>query len=311
MQLNAQDTLTVSGNVYDYDNSFVHMNFFAVNKRTGKGEFGNYKGLFTMKVLRKDTIIISAKDYHTLKLVVRDSCSKSCKLRIALHRKEVQLITVDIFPTRNHDDITKDLKKLKDPKDIEKVTADPINSPITALYQAFSKIERSKYKVAVMEAEDRKKDVLKELLSKYVKAEIIDLDEEKFDDFLSVADFQVNYLRTLSDYHLIKYVQYRYESYKMFNDFYNVIKRLYKNQYEFVLLEARGEKQTVVKSVLAQYVDKAIWEMCDRQPEFLFDFLNYAQFNTTELVEMSDYGIIATVNRKYDKFITQYGYKRR
>jgi hypothetical protein len=303
--------MTVQGYVYDVDNPYVRINYIAVVKRTNKGLFGNHKGQFKLNVQKRDTIIVSSKDFYPAKIVVRDSCQTSCKMKIGLRRKEYELVAVEILPIREHTQITKDIKELKEPDEIELVTAEGLSSPITALYQAFSKLERSKHEVAVLEAEDRKREVLKELLAKYVKADIIQLEEEQFDEFLSVANFRIDYLRNLSDYHLIKYVQYKYESFLIFSEFYNVVKRLYRNQYEFMLLEAQGEKMTIVQWIFNEYVDKNIYRFMEFDPDFLFEFLNYSQFNIPDLITMSDYGVIATMKRKYDKYLSLKGIEKR
>jgi hypothetical protein len=295
--------------VMDADNPYVRINYFVVNKRTGKGSFGNHKGQFKISVLKKDSLVFSSHDYYPVKVVVRDSCrvGARCQLQISMRKREIELRPVDILPIREHDQITKDIKNLIEPKKIERVTADAINSPITALYQMFSKIEREKHEVRVLEAEDKKRDVLKELLAKYVKAEIIDLEEEQFDDFLSTAEFDVEYLRTLSDYQLIKYVQYRYESYVSFMEVYNVLRRLEHNEYELMLLEAQGQRQAVITNIFKQFVDKDIWTARAQNPELIFEFINYANLNISELIELNDYALIVTIKRKYDQFRGVYG----
>ncbi|HYG49830.1 MAG TPA: hypothetical protein VD905_02955, partial [Flavobacteriales bacterium] len=186
--------------------------------------------------------------------------------------------------------------------------ADPINSPVTALYQLFSKIEREKHEARVLEAQDRKREVLKELLAKYVQAEIIDLDEDQFDDFINTSEFDTDYLQNLSEYELIKYIQYRYFSYVKFIDFYYVFRRLDHNEYELALLEATGEKQTVVFNLFRQFIDKDAWSVKSRDPEFIFAFINFAQFDTRELVDLNDYALIVKVKNKYDQFMGMYGF---
>lgn len=306
------DTIRISGKVIDYDNPYVRLSYFVVNKRTAKGVFGDHKGQFSMQVLRKDTLIVSARDYATIKIVVRDSVRSANRhqFKIVMKHKEIELIAVDIFPIREHSVIAKEIKDLVEPSKIEKVTADGFNSPITALYQAFSKYERDKHAARVLEAEDRKADVLKELLAKYVDADIIELESEKFDEFLAVAQFDTDYLGSLSEYDLISYVQYKYYSYLRFMEFYNVVKRLYRNEYEFMLLEARNEKMSILMDIFKQFVDRDIWHKKALNPDLIFQYLDYASFSTAELIEMSDYGIIATLKRKYDQFTGVYGGRR-
>lgn len=307
------DTIHLSGRVFDADNSFVRINFFVVNKRTGKGLFGDHKGQFKLDVSRKDTIVVSSKDYYSSKIVVRDSCrgSRSCDMIIFLRRKEIELRPVEIVPVREHTQIVKDIKDLEEPKNIERVTADAISSPISALYQAFSKLEKEKHKARLLEAEDRKREVLTELLTKYLKSDAIDLAPDQFEDFLNVAQFDVEYLASLSDYHLITYVQYKVESYHRFNEFYNVFRRLQHNDYMLMLREAKGEKMGITTDLFKQFIDKGIYEVVNQDPDFMFEFINYSNLNIAELIQMSDYGLIATVMRKYGQFRSIYGILRK
>jgi hypothetical protein len=304
------DTIHLTGRVFDTDNPYVRINYFVVNKRLGKGVFGDHKGQFVLDVLKRDSLVVSSKDYYPVKVVVRDSCrgSLTCELVIGLRKKEIELRAVDIIPVREHSEIVKNLKELQEPSKIEKVTADALTSPITAIYQAFSKLERQKHQVAVLEAEDRKREVLKELLTKYLRGGAIDLDPDNFDDFLDVAQFDVDYLSTLSDYHLITYVQYKVESYNNFKEFYEVFRRLNHNQYDLMLREAKGEKMGVTLDLFRTYIDRDVYSMVGMERDFVFEFINYSRFNIADLIQMSDYGMIATVSRKYEQFKGLFGF---
>ncbi|MFI5204629.1 MAG: hypothetical protein ACHQF2_09055 [Flavobacteriales bacterium] len=211
------DTLRIAGNIHDADNPFVYVNYFVVNQRSNKGVFGNSRGNFAMICKYSDTIIVSSEGYYTIKITLRDSVQKGqtqAKLRIGLRKKEIVLQPVVIIPDRDLSEIKADLDNVKDPSEIELVTVNPIESPITALYQAFSKLERSKHQVAVMEAEDRKREILKELLSRYVRADIINLNEDQFESFITNGNFNLASIKTMNDYDLIMHVKREYERFK-------------------------------------------------------------------------------------------------
>jgi hypothetical protein len=220
----APDTLRVSGNIHDIDNPFVYINYFVINQRSNKGVFGNSRGNFAMICMYTDTIVVSADGYYSQRITLRDSVKnrdvKQLRLKVGLRKKEIVLKPVDIIPDRTVDEIKEDLDNAKDPSEIDLVTVDPVQSPLTALYQAFSKIERSKYKVAVMEAEDRKREILRELLAKYVKADIISLNEAQFDAFISGSNFDLAAIRTMNDYDLVVYVKREYERYRGSYNYY-------------------------------------------------------------------------------------------
>ncbi|MCC7502913.1 MAG: hypothetical protein IT229_10315, partial [Flavobacteriales bacterium] len=92
-------------------------------------------------------------------------------------------------------------------------SVDAFQSPITFLYQEFSKRERSKRLVAELRNEDRKRDLLKELLHKYVEYDIINLSNESFDDFIDFCAVPDPVIKGLSQYEFLLYVQKKYELY--------------------------------------------------------------------------------------------------
>jgi hypothetical protein len=90
-----------------------------------------------------------------------------------------------------------------------------MNSPITALYQAFSKKEKSKRAVAEMEFQDDQRKVLKELLRLYVAYDIVDLSEDDFDEFIFFLNVNPDFLRTASEYELIEFIKGKFEHFKL------------------------------------------------------------------------------------------------
>ena len=68
-------------------------------------------------------------------------------------------------------------------KDYRVSSIDAFQSPITFLYQQFSKVERSKRLVAELENNDKRRELLQELFVKYVDYDIIQLESEEFKDF--------------------------------------------------------------------------------------------------------------------------------
>ena len=127
----------------------------------------------------------------------------------------IVLDEVEVYPERELEEIEDDIEqlgvKLKEIRPIRGTAA--LSSPITALYQRFSRIEQSKRKVAEMETADRRKELLKELLRKYVKHDIINLSEEAFDTFISYLNLSNEFIRQASSYDLIMAIKYQYEEF--------------------------------------------------------------------------------------------------
>ena len=92
---------------------------------------------------------------------------------------------------------------------------DAFSSPITFLYQQFSRRERAKRHVAEMRNEDRKRELLKELLAKYVANEVIDLSDQDFDDFIDYCNVSDEFLKYSTQYEFIMYIKRKYEFYSV------------------------------------------------------------------------------------------------
>lgn len=90
---------------------------------------------------------------------------------------------------------------------------DALQSPIAFLYQQFSRRERSKRMVAELQNEQRKRELLKELLHKYVEYDIINLSDDAFDDFIDFCAVPDPVIKGLSQYEFLLYVKKKYELY--------------------------------------------------------------------------------------------------
>ena len=93
-----------------------------------------------------------------------------------------------------------------------------LRSPITALYQAFSKKEKSKRTVAKWEFRDDQSKIVQELLRTYVAYKIVDLTEEQFEDFVIFLNIDETFLKTASEMDLIVFIQDKFEHYMIIND---------------------------------------------------------------------------------------------
>ena len=88
-------------------------------------------------------------------------------------------------------------------------------SPITALYQAFSRKERNKRWIAEQEYKDNKARVVRELLSLYVAYDIIDLDQDEFDLFIQFLNINEDFLKTASEMDLVLFIKDKYEHFML------------------------------------------------------------------------------------------------
>ena len=91
-----------------------------------------------------------------------------------------------------------------------------LESPITAIYQAFSKKEQNKKWIAAQEYKDDQRKVVKELLRLYVSFDIINLSEDEFDDFISFMNLDTDFLKTATEMELILFIKDKYDHFQRF-----------------------------------------------------------------------------------------------
>jgi hypothetical protein len=65
-----------------------------------------------------------------------------------------------------------------------------------------------------MEYKDNQIKVLKELLRLYVAFEIVDLDEDEFENFIGFLNVDENFLKTSSDLELITFIKDKFEHFQ-------------------------------------------------------------------------------------------------
>lgn len=186
-----------------------------VNKRKGNGIFAQSNGQFKISMHKTDTLLITALGYKTKKISFKDSTLKNeYFINITLDKLQIQLKEVEIFPQRDLSEIEKDIQKLHyDKNDYMLSGINSYTSPITFLYQEFSRKERSKRLAAELRYEDKKRELLKELLTKYVNGNIIKLSTEQFDEFIQFANVSEEFMKSSTQYEFIMFIKFRYEKY--------------------------------------------------------------------------------------------------
>lgn len=211
----AQDPVTIHGKVITTTDQHTYYDLMIVNKRTRSGTFGNADGSFTVQALRTDTLMIGSIGHRTGILCLADSVERGVyEVKIRLIPLQVQLAEVEILPERTLKEIQADIDKLGyKPSDYKLTTVNALESPITALYQEFSRRERSKRLVAQMVNEDKKRAILQELLQKYVEYDIINLNPEAFDDFIEFCSVPDDVIKGLTQYEFLVYIKRKYELY--------------------------------------------------------------------------------------------------
>jgi len=218
-----QPTITFKGVVFDPKDSLATPAAIVVNRRTGTGHAFLPGGEFSITGFKTDTFLVTAGGYEFKRFCFNDSVSRpTYSLRVGLSLKENQLNPVTIFPV-------KDLKTIKQDREGLGVTptrtteglTDAVSSPLTFLWERYSREGRSKALVAEMENEDRKNAVLKDLFRTYNRAGVMALPEADFDSFILFLNMPEAYLKTASDYELAVTIKQRYEQFMRARQIHN------------------------------------------------------------------------------------------
>lgn len=207
----------ISGKLRD-ENDQPISNAIIINKATKKGTFGKPDGSFDIDCLRSDTLAITSLGFQTRNVSYADSTvGKTFQLKLYLDTRTYMFAEVEVFAPRDLEQIQKDINTLGyDERDYVLSGINAVASPITFLYQQFSKKEQSKRQVAYMENEDRKRELLKELFRLYVDYEIISLTDDQFDDFITYLNVSDEFLIKSSQYDFLIFVRDRFRDYKIF-----------------------------------------------------------------------------------------------
>jgi hypothetical protein len=224
LNVNAQnERIKINGKVFDPDNPSVYYSLMIINKTTQHGIIGEPDGTFSVFAHKKDTIIIGCMGYQTTKISFVDSVLKEeYHIKIPLQKLSITLKQVEIFAPRDLDKILSDIERLGySKKDYVISGIDAVQSPITFLYQQFSRRERSIRKVAELQNEDRKRELLKELFQKYVDYSIIKLNNEQFDAFIDFCNVSEEFLKYTSQYDFIMYIKYKFNQFTNQQDYYS------------------------------------------------------------------------------------------
>lgn len=209
--------IKVSGVLRD-ENDQPISNAIIINKATKKGTFGKPDGSFEVTCRRIDTLAITSLGFQTRNVCYRDSLyTYSFKLKLYLDTRTYMFYEVEVFAPRDLEQIQEDINKLGyDERDYMLSGINAAQSPITFLYQQFSRKEKSKRQAAYLENEDRKRELLKELFKLYVDYDIIALSDEQFDDFITYLNVSDDFLINSSQYDFLIFVKDRFKDYKVY-----------------------------------------------------------------------------------------------
>ena len=188
-----------------------------VNRSTGIGVFGQPNGSFYVYVSNGDSISISVKEYTTVNIVIKADSNCQVRKQFIIERKPQEIQEVIIKPLKTLEQIKEERENLALRETRQVTGLEVLRSPITALYQAFSKREKNKRWIAEQEFKDDQRKIVRELLHLYVAYDIIELSEEDFDAFIYFLNVNDSFLKTASEMELITFIQDKFDHFKRIN----------------------------------------------------------------------------------------------
>lgn len=214
MNLNAQQ-VKLTGKVIDEETGKGLPNAFVIDFRTNQGVFCDLQGNFNINIQKTDTLIASLSGYYMQKFSLKDSVDKeSYRIQVKLKMKTVQLRTFEAKAPKTFDQIIQEADKLEQQKQKSMDFVSAIESPITYLYMQFNRNEKSKRRIAELRRMDAKRDLVKEVFSKYMVSQILEVPEEETDEFINYANL-LNILELFeTEYDLVFYIKTKWFEYK-------------------------------------------------------------------------------------------------
>jgi hypothetical protein len=210
----SQEKVLLTGKVVDTLQAQSFYNLMVINRTTGRGVFGLPDGGFSVYVSNNDSINLSVKGYPIVAFRVKADSNHQMIINHILENRVYEKPEVVVKPIKSLKQIKEERASLS-LRETRMVTGiEVLQSPITALYQRFSKREQNKQWVASMEYKDNQAKVLKELLRLYVSYDIVELDEEEFEDFITFLNIDENFLKTSSDLELVQFIKEKFEHFK-------------------------------------------------------------------------------------------------
>jgi len=220
----------VNGRVYDPLTTTPDLNnFMIVDLESQHGFYGKADGSFNIDINKNDTLVIAVIGYEFVKFCFKDSVKRDrYDLLVKLKRKQVQLPEVRIIAPRDLEAIEKDIQKLGyNKRDYEISGIDALQSPITFLYEEFSRYERLRRHNAQIVNNEKRRNLLKELLSRYVADEIINLSNDEFEHFIDFCNVDETFMKTSSQYDFMVYIKRKFELFATMNDYYRPHRKMY------------------------------------------------------------------------------------
>ncbi len=246
LQLNAgaqhiltPDYIVVSGYVKDAQTDSVLPLVNVFNPRTQKGTITDNSGFFRYYAFRGDTLILSSMGYMKSYIPVSDTAYHPITDTFYMHQDVFNIPEVNIYGLSRYEQLRYDIKhlgKASKPilnarRNLPEINHDELSfysrrtdnfglvaSPITALYNAFSKEGREQRKLQELRQRDALKKAIEPHFNKEMVMRITGLPPEEVEDFMEYCNFSPEFLLNTPDYVIVRQILKEFKIYSERNN---------------------------------------------------------------------------------------------
>ncbi len=234
------DRVIVAGYVFEESTGepLPYVNVYV--KKSRIGTITDTSGYFLLSASINDTIIFSSLGYDKKYVILTDSATDNNKpLVVFMDSKIYELKSVEVIALRKYKQLEYEITNMRlpdddyiyaannfpfRPADIDYYTRSStpmsgigiIFSPITALYDMFSKEGKEKQKLAELQEKDYLNTLIDEKISTALVMKITGLDQEETNMFINWCNFSPDFIMKLTEYDFISVIAYKYKQYKIY-----------------------------------------------------------------------------------------------
>ncbi|HNQ68197.1 MAG TPA: carboxypeptidase-like regulatory domain-containing protein [Bacteroidales bacterium] len=240
--LRIADRVIIAGYVFEESNGLAlpYVNVYV--KKTRYGTITDTSGYFFLTANISDTIVFSSLGFDKKYVVVSEEDAENSKpLVVFLNTKIYELKSVEIIALKRYKQLEYEITNMKlpdneytyaianfplRPADIDYYTRSStpasglgiVFSPITALYDMFSKEGKEKQKLLELQQKDYLNSIIDSKISTALVMKITGLNQEECNVFLNWCDFSSDFLLKLTEYDLISIIAYKFKQYQKQNN---------------------------------------------------------------------------------------------
>jgi hypothetical protein len=225
------DRVIVAGYVFEEStgNPMPYVNVYV--KRTRIGTITDPAGYFMLNAKINDTLTLSSLGYDRKYVVLNDSATDNMKpLIVFLDSRIYELNSIDIIALKRYKQLEYEITnmQLKDddytyaarnfpfrPADLDYYTRvnapgfGLVFSPISALYDMFSKEGKERRKLEEIKARDYLNSVIEDKISTSFIMKITGMSQQEANSFIDWCDFSPEFVIKLTEYDLISVIIYK------------------------------------------------------------------------------------------------------